>query len=88
MFSSVGDSVADITTLQECRQELALEEIQAVTAIVSTISQRDIEDEVRLTIQEMEKRCDRVVLKLKTLKGKVEQLQDLMQQAQVRSLEQ
>ena len=73
---------------QECRQELALDEIQAVAAIVSNISQREIEDEVRLTIQEMEKRCDRIVLKLKTLKSKIEQLQDLMQQTQERSLEQ
>ena len=69
---------------QECRQEIALEEVDAISALLKDMEESYVTKDSfeELGTVEMGKRCDRIIDKLKGLKERIGQLQQLAVQAQ------
>ena len=67
-------------TSQECRQELALEEVRAMATLVKAVDDTYWQKDVELAIPEMGKRSKKIVCTLEGLKGTLERLQEMAEE--------
>ncbi|KAK3702430.1 hypothetical protein LTR37_014896 [Vermiconidia calcicola] len=84
LFVRESEFTVDVQLVpMECRQELALEEVCAMSEIVATVERVYPQLAVELATTEMDKRCKRVAAKLKDFKVKMTQLKEMVSQPEL-----